>query len=275
MTKMSVVNQKKQDYYTICNITDSVYQINMHNHVFSYLIIGNQKALLIDTGWGTVDIKSIVESLTSLPLIVVNTHGHLDHMYGNYQFEEVFIKEEDAMLIAYDYTKEKREYVMKRFGNPMLPFGITLDDWLNVKPNKTSYLNNVKHFDLGNRIIEIIDIPGHSRGSIGLLDRKERLLFSGDSILNSTIFLHFNLSTKLNVYLKGIENLIALKSNFDFIYPSHPFAPIEPNFLYKVKDSVKQIIKGESIGEKREVYGRACLLCDFDGFAISIREDSI
>lgn len=272
---MNLATPNRQDYYSIHSITDSTFQINLHNHVFAYLIVGSQKALLIDTGWGTVDLKSIVESLTPLPLIVANTHGHLDHIYGNFQFQEVFIKEEDAMLISFDYTKEKRESILKRFGEPILPSGMTLEDWLNIKPQKSSFLNDVKYFDLGDRRIETIDIPGHTKGSIAFLDRKERLLFSGDSILSASVFLHFNLSTKLDVYQKSVDQLIALSDSFDFIYPSHPAAPIDPSFLHKLKRAVEQIIQGEVVGEKREIYGRQCLVCDFEEFEISIREDSI
>lgn len=275
MTKMNVVNQKKQDYYTICNITDSIFQINMHNHVFSYLLIGNQKALLIDTGWGTVDIKSIAESLTSLPLIVVNTHGHLDHIYGNYLFDEIYIKEEDAHLIGYDYTKEKREYVMSRFGQPELPKGMTLEDWKNAKPSKILSLNSLKYFDLGDRIVDIIDIAGHTIGSVGFIDRKEKILFTGDSVKDDLITLHFNMSTNLQTYLNSINNLIDIKDRFVKMYSSHTLNSLDPEFLFEIKNAVSQIIKGEIEGLSKDVYGRNCLVCDFKSFSISYRENSI
>ena len=272
---MNVVNQKKQDYYTICNITDSVFQINMHNHVFSYLIIGNQKALLIDTGWGTVDIKSIAESLTSLPLIVVNTHGHLDHIYGNYLFDEIYIKDEDAHLINFDYTIEKREYVMSRFGQPELPKGMTLEDWKNAKPSKILSLNSLKYFDLGDRIVDIIDIAGHTIGSVGFIDRKEKILFTGDSVKDDLITMHFNMSTNLQTYLNSINNLINIKDRFVKMYSSHTLNPLDPEFLFEIKNAVSQIIEGEIEGLSNNVYGRNCLVCDFKSFSISYRENSI
>ena len=74
-------------YYKVIDMGDEIYHIWEPAGVASSLIIGKKKALLIDTGYGYGDLKAVVESLTDLPVQVVNTHCHLDHAGGNYQFQ--------------------------------------------------------------------------------------------------------------------------------------------------------------------------------------------
>jgi hydroxyacylglutathione hydrolase len=98
----------------IKNLFKNIFSIEHYESVFSYLIIGREKALLIDTGWGTVDLKSAILSITKLPLIIVNSHGHIDHIYGNYQFDQVFIRDEEMVLLKSDFTVEKRLNILRR-----------------------------------------------------------------------------------------------------------------------------------------------------------------
>ena len=67
-------------------------------NVYCYLLVGNQKALLIDTAYGFTDIAGAVRELTSRPLTVVNTHGHFDHVTGNYRFGRACLHEKDMEL---------------------------------------------------------------------------------------------------------------------------------------------------------------------------------
>lgn len=83
------------EFYNINEIKEGVYHISDLNGICCTLIVGKEKALLFDTGYGIGDLKQVVKSITELPIIVVNSHGHLDHMGGNYQFEETYIHEDD------------------------------------------------------------------------------------------------------------------------------------------------------------------------------------
>jgi glyoxylase-like metal-dependent hydrolase (beta-lactamase superfamily II) len=79
------------NYFKDIVINDHIYQIKDPMGVLMTLIIGKNKAMLIDTGYGIQNIYEHVLTLTKLPLIVVNSHGHMDHSCGNYLFPEIYI----------------------------------------------------------------------------------------------------------------------------------------------------------------------------------------
>ena len=100
-------------YFTITKINDSIYQFNDKMSVLSTLVIGTKKVLLFDTTYGIGNLKEEVEKITKLPLIVVNSHGHMDHACGNYQFDEIYIDEDDINLCIYHTSKVYRERNIK------------------------------------------------------------------------------------------------------------------------------------------------------------------
>jgi hydroxyacylglutathione hydrolase len=256
-------------------IFKSIYSFYINKSVYSYLVIGKEKAVLIDTGWGTVDLKEAVSSLTSLPLLVVNTHGHIDHIYGNYQFDNIFIRDEDLVMLQYDFNRERRWNILKQHGSNLLPEGYTEELWAEAKINKISSLNDIKCISLGDRDIEVISTPGHTAGSVCLFDKESGVLFSGDNIWEGDIMLHFNLSTKLAVYLESLKQLLIYSPDISCILPSHGKTPIDNSIIKKLIVAVENIINKKLSGEKHTVFNRSCLKCEFDEFNILYREDSI
>ncbi len=95
-------------WFTTTRISENVIRISDHGTDNMYLVIGNQKAMLIDNGLGVANIRDFVKTLSSLPLIVVITHGHPDHAGANYQFREVYINPDDmAMATGYNSLPKK------------------------------------------------------------------------------------------------------------------------------------------------------------------------
>lgn len=136
------------------------------------VIVGDDKAVLWDTGNGDVDIKSYVEqNITDKPLIVMNSHGHVDHVRGNALFDEVYIKQEDVEVAKSAMALENMH------GHP------TSDAVKNAKGCTFKFLKDYQEFDLGGRSVKVIPIPGHSLGCIGIIDSKTKILFSGDAVL--------------------------------------------------------------------------------------------
>jgi hydroxyacylglutathione hydrolase len=132
---------------------------------FMYLLIGNREALLIDTGDiadpNLMPLETLVmsllpgESAAKLPLLVVHSHGHLDHRAGDPQFEGV----KGVQLVHSDV-----ELVRKYFG---------FADW----PNGSAQI------DLGDRIVDVLPAPGHHPAQLVYYDRNTGLVFSGDFLL--------------------------------------------------------------------------------------------
>ena len=148
-----------------------------------YLIEGQTHAMLIDTANGQEDLRAIVEGLTRLPVIVVNTHGHGDHIFGNVFFDEAWIHPAD-MELADTFMGYAKEELDKH----------------GLKPCPLKALSIGQVFDLGGLQLEVVSLAGHTPGSIGLLDRKDRILFTGDGV-----------NTHLWMQLEGCSSLAELR----------------------------------------------------------------
>lgn len=144
------------DKYSSILIEPGVYLITDYNFDSMYLIVGTQKAILLDTGMGTGDLKGFVSELTDKPIEVVISHAHPDHILQANQFDKV-------------YMSDKEKEIVK-----ILNINVDVSGFIDIKEGD--------RFDLGGRIIEVIELPGHTPGSIVLLDRENRLLFTGDAI---------------------------------------------------------------------------------------------
>ena len=90
---------------TITKVLEHVYVLKDRAGCCANLVVGEKKALLFDTGSGVDDMNEAVRNITELPLVVVNSHGHFDHIGGNNQFDEVYLSESDFTIIE-DYDKE-------------------------------------------------------------------------------------------------------------------------------------------------------------------------
>jgi glyoxylase-like metal-dependent hydrolase (beta-lactamase superfamily II) len=203
-------------------------------NVYCYLLQGKEKALLIDTAYGFTDIPKTISELTDKPLTVVNTHGHFDHISGNYLYENVYLNEKDRDLYRKHSQRKCIEKILETAtDNPLLRKLVLL---ILNKPlsqiyshpfPETSSLPECGYFELGDRKITIIETPGHTTGSISLLDDNNGWLFSADTCGNVGMLLHFPEGTSLKVYhetIKHIRNLVTeekIKRN----YPAHQTAP--------------------------------------------------
>lgn len=185
-----------------------------NNAVHMDLLVGTHQALLWDTGYGYDDLYTLVRRITDLPLFVVNSHGHVDHVCGNCQFDSVFIHEADMELCRFHNSplyRTPRSY-------SVLPKGFSAEEHI---PQDCGCLRPVREgdvFDLGGKTLEVIHLPGHTPGSIGLLYREERALYVGDAV-NDFLWLFLPEATKLSVYRDTLETVKAL--DFDWMILSH------------------------------------------------------
>lgn len=231
------------------------------NEVYMYLIEGKEKALLIDTGWGIRNLRQIIAGLTALPLLVVNTHGHPDHVSGNYQFERLFIHHWDALMMREKFTRETRCRKINRFSGMALPLDFDETRWVEAKAPEVTLLQGAEHFDLGGRVIEVIETPGHSPGSICFLDQQEKLLFTGDTVIENIILLHLPESQSLETFQKSISKLRSCTKQVEFIFPSHGKIFLEPCILMDLENLIGEIISGKTIGRSREIFSLPGLFC--------------
>jgi glyoxylase-like metal-dependent hydrolase (beta-lactamase superfamily II) len=219
-----------------------VWAIVENNTVNIYLIEGTDSTLVIDAGYGIGDLKGYIETLTDRPLIMVNTHGHGDHNGADYLFSKVYAHEKDREMIqfALQRTKDKQSRETKI---------ITIGE---------GYI-----FNLGDRKLEVIEVPGHTSGSICLLDRAHKILFAGDNT-NAIVWLFLKGCHPLEVYLQSLEKVEKQIADYDIIMPGHN-APLANTFIYEQIACVKSILDGTctSVPYNYSEMTKGALLCKY------------
>ncbi len=218
-------------YFQAKEIAENIYHIYEPGGVYTSLIIGRERAMLIDTGYGFADLAGFVRTLTDKPLSVVLTHGHLDHAGGTYLFPEVYMNLADVPTYLWYMTTQKT-LTLEKFrrdraaaGRPM-PWPEDFDEpaYLERHTRHFEPLTNGQTFDLGGRKEEIIFLPGHTKGSVMIYDDRTGLLFSGDNI-SSSLWIFFDHSASLTTYASKLMDLMKrtfsgiIYAHDDIIYP--------------------------------------------------------
>ncbi len=203
-----------------------------------FVVEGKTKALVIDTGYGLLDLRSRVEEITGKPAIVVFTHGHIDHAFGGHHFEGVYMNEADIPIFE--------EHSQFRQNQTVEESGLSIEDlelWKNAKPKKIDFISAGDFIDIGENKLEVISLKGHTPGSIGFLDRKHRILFSGDGLINH-IWLHIPHSSTIDEYLVTLDALDKYLPDFDIICNGHAEKPLPAAFLDEMKLTLKELLNG-------------------------------
>ena len=169
--------------------------------VICYLILGANKGVLFDTGMGISNIRAVVEGLTNLPVSVVNSHTHNDHVGDNWRFTDVYGMDTDFTRANARGSKEDAQAEIapaEICGD--LPSEFNAKEYATQPFHITRWIHDHDHLELGGRILEVIATPGHTPDSIALLDEKNGLLFTGDTFYSGPIYL-YRPETDLDAYL--------------------------------------------------------------------------
>lgn len=271
------------DYYKVIDMGDGIFHIWEPAGVASSLILGKTKALLIDTGYGYGNLKSVVRSLTDLPLRVVNTHCHLDHAGGNYLFQKSTkavddinntlqkisagntekrngvenqpVSEISIGINPYEetvyrlYQTEQKPLVIQKILREKSPEeypwpqDFDMEKYLEYKECKFDALQDGEMIDLGERWIKVIFLPGHTKGSVAFFDEQTGTLFSGDNISNS-LWIQFDQSENVYRFAEHLKEVQRLP--IQKIISSHKQTPWPPELIQLELDAIAHITLEDS-----------------------------
>ena len=243
------------DWFAVFRVAPDVYAIHephQAQEVISYLIVGERRALVFDTGMGLAPIRPVIESLTSLPVLVLNSHTHYDHVGGNAEFQEI-LGVDDAYARAnadgWSHDLVASEVEPANVCLERLP-GFDAATYRVRSFRATEAIDDGRAVDLGGRLLRVLRLPGHSPDSIALHEPARRLLWSGDTFYEGPIWLYFP-GTDLLAYQRSVARLAALAPSLDAVFPAHLTPVASPRRLVELRDAFEEVRGGRTRPEPR------------------------
>jgi glyoxylase-like metal-dependent hydrolase (beta-lactamase superfamily II) len=248
------------DWFDIVEAAPGVYAFlepQQFQEAVSYLIVGTRQALLFDTGLGMVPLRPLVERLTRLPVTVLNSHTHYDHVGGNWEFDRILAVETPytrANMAGFPHGELATEVAADAFCRGA-PAGLDTAAYRTRPWSATATVRDGDRIDLGGRTLEVLHVPGHTPDATALLDRANGLLFTGDSYYDGPIWL-FVPETDLDAYDRSLDRLAALAPALRQLLPAHNSARVAPDRLASALDAVRTVRAGRVAPAVRESGGR-------------------
>lgn len=210
-----------------------IIQIDSHTWIIEdgfvrfFLLEGNDKAAMIDSGVNSKDALNIAKSLTDKQVMLINTHGDGDHTSGTGMFSEIYMH-------GHDY--------------------INCDIASKFPATSLVELNDGDVIELGNRPLKVIFIPGHTKGSLAFIDVNNRALYAGDSVQKGHIYM-FGKHRDVEQFEESLTKLIEIGDEYDRIYASHDEFEVPKDYAKKVKDAWIHVRKGNVPYEMIDIFG--------------------
>lgn len=211
----------------VVKLSEDLYSIE-EGFVRWFLLIGEEKAAVIDTGVIGNGARELAKSLTDKELILINTHGDGDHTAGNGDFERFYIAKEDFINLnmAARFSKAEPEFV-----------------------------TDGQIIDIGDRPLEIITLPGHTKGSIAIYDRRTKSLFAGDTIQDGIVYM-FGEHRNPGEYKDALYKLMQRVNDFDVIYASHGKCDLHAEQIELMAKDWEDVASGVYTFEEMELHGQ-------------------
>lgn len=216
-----------------------------------YLVIGKEKAALLDTGIGMKGFRSIVDSITNLPLTVLLSHGHADHIGGMHEFEDctVYLNAKDECLLEDHVNLAERLKYACHFTND-----VQLDELQEPWNMRYTPLENNQCFDLGGITVEMVAVPGHTQGMMCPLIKEDRTIIFGDACGVAVMLLNEH-SSSVSEYLESLKYLQTYEDQYDTVYRNHGTFTNDKDLLENVMECCQNVLAGTDDHVERDMNG--------------------
>ncbi len=286
----------RKSWFDVRPLADGVFLIAEPGHVNNFLVVGEDRAVLVDTGLGVSDIRVVAERLAGKPLSVVNSHYHFDHSGGNRLFDEIAIHRSGADLLAQSPPNGLAEGYMaytqrlidawqgyKQLDDIYfhlvtadtlvrpLPEGFDPAGYRIVPTTATTLLDDGDEIDLGGRVLQVMHTPGHSPDSICLFDERNGLLFGGDTINTGPIYAQLE-DSDIEAFAQSTRRLAGLGDAVDRVFVCH-FMRVDnsPGLLAEIAEGFAKLLDGSTaFRDSSDCLGYQVREACFDHFSIFV-----
>ena len=268
------------DVYRLHDWLYAIYEGGQYDEALMYLVIGDERAVVVDGGTGIGRLDLLVEELTDKPCFLLLTHTHNDHIGGCEDFDEIAVYD-DAMSresAAEGLGRDKMGEIIE--GDSVIrefPPGFDPDSYYAPPYTVTRWLRDGDRVELGGRTLEVIHTPGHSSDHLCLLDRDSRYLWTGD------LFYTGGVTTYLpggdhDAFIESCRRLVDLIPHYDMLLPAHNEPLVDKQVLrdlLKAAEDVKagkltDFTEGRSVAVNYDIKVRRYR---FDRFTLITRAD--
>ncbi len=253
-----------EDWFTVEKIDCDTFAISEYKHweeTHSYLLCGTDQAVLIDTGLGVGNIKDIVQELTRLPVQVITTHAHWDHIGGHHLFDKIAVHEAEIKWLSEEFPiplAVVKSNLMKEPCDFSKDFDIDKYHVYQGTPNLG--LQDGDCINLGNRKLSVIHTPGHSPGHCCFYEPDKKYLYSGDLIYKGCLDAFYP-TTDPKLFMQSVQVVQLLPINK--ILPAHHALDIPVDIINKIVMGFEELSNGGKLQQGNGLF-------DFGDFQIHI-----
>ncbi len=242
----------------------------LHNEEdICFLILGEERALMLDTGLGIYDLYTMARKITDLPLTVVVSHEHFDHIGGNMYFDGVLCFNEPKVIKALTEGQSHEDFVKNgvlEYFYGKLPSYVDPDTLRTPGRAPVGLLEEGDMIDLGGRTLEVMNVKGHADSSIVLYDQENSIMFPGDMFYPGPLLVFGDSETGMQVYSDSLKKMLrrAEELHITHVYGSHNCVQEGLEDLRKIIRFTEDIIAGKVEAESSEKYGLPILLYTYE-----------